>query len=359
MSDSLNLGTLYTSYELRLQKLDQGIREAEGKLRAFGKRTEEQAKSWGQNFERAGKALSIAVAAPLAALGVAALQTATKMDSLKRGLTAVAGSSAEAERQLKRLKEVAKLPGLGFQEAVQGAIRLQAAGLSAQQAERSLRGFGNAIATVGGGKAELDGVAIALGQMATKGKVFAEELNQLQERVPQIRQVMKEAFGTASTEEIAKMGITASQFIDRVNTELLKMPQVVGGAQNSFENLQDSVKRALTVIGEVFLPTIARAADAAASVLETLAEKFQALPQTAREALVGGAGLAGMLAVATLGVGKMIAEIEKLRGTLAGGFILNLGIVVSVTAAMVAASEGLADLMARILPMPKGVTEGM
>src|SRR5687767_1392645 len=79
------------------------------------------------SFRGLGSSLTIGLTAPLAALAVASVRAATDMDSLKRGLTAVAGSTGAAEQQLVRLKEVAKLPGLGFKEAIQGSINLQAA----------------------------------------------------------------------------------------------------------------------------------------------------------------------------------------------------------------------------------------
>ena len=118
------------------------------------------------------------------------VNAAADLEKLTQGLTAVAGSSREAAEQRDRLRQVAKLPGLGLEEAVEGSINLQAVGLSSQQAEAALMSFGNALATVGKGKAELDGVILALTQMAAKGKISAEEINQIGERVPQIRAVM-------------------------------------------------------------------------------------------------------------------------------------------------------------------------
>lgn len=181
-----------------------------------------------------------AVAAAAGGFGIMAVKAAADMESLRMGLDAVSGSSEESEKQLVRLKEVARLPGLGFQEAVQGSINLQAAGLSATTAERALQSFGNALATVGKGKAELSGVILALTQIASKGKVSAEEINQLNERIPQIRVAMKTAFGTADTEELAALGIDSQTFIDGIITEFEKLPPVMGGFNIAVENLQDT-----------------------------------------------------------------------------------------------------------------------
>lgn len=167
-------------------------------------------------------------------------QATLSIDSLKQGLIAVSGSEEEAEKQLRRLKELAKMPGLGFEQVIQGSVNLQAAGLSAQVAEDAMLGFGNALATVGRGKEDLDGVNRALGQIMSKGKVSAEEINQLAERVPQIRMIMKEAFGTANTEELQKMGIDSEEFITKVVAALKKLPPAASSLQAEVDNLSDS-----------------------------------------------------------------------------------------------------------------------
>lgn len=208
------------------------------------------AKLGGSALSAAGPITSLLSVAGLAGMTVMASKTAADMESLELGLTAVAGSAEEARRQMARLKEIARLPGLGFQEAIQGATAMQAAGMSAQMAERALMAFGNALATVGKGRAELDGVITALTQIMSKGVVSAEEILQIAERVPQIRRVMMEAFGTASTEAIQEMGITSAEFIERVTAALEKLPRASGGTKGLFENLGDTIMTAFAAAGE-------------------------------------------------------------------------------------------------------------
>lgn len=215
-----------------------------------------------------GSALGTYAGLAVVAIGGFAVKTATSFDSLKRGLTAVTGSAAVMEQQMVRLKEVARSPGLGFKEAIQGSINLQAAGLQAVTAERALMAFGNALATVGKGKAELDGVITALSQIQSKGKVSAEEINQLAERLPQIRVAMQNAFGTADTEKLEKLGITSQQFIERVIGEFEKLPKAVGGAQDSFDNFKDTVERAIVPLGDAILKQLMPAMSELSAELE-------------------------------------------------------------------------------------------
>lgn len=181
---------------------------------------------------------------------VAAFEVATKMDSLTRSLASTATGADDLRQQLARLKEVAKLPGLGFEEAIQGSVKLQAAGLSANLAERSLKSFGNALALSGGGKDQLDGVITALGQISSKGSISAEEINQIAERVPQIRQLLSQAFGTSDTQKIQAMGLASADAIERIVAAAETLPKATGGFQNALENFQDGLKTAIEPLGK-------------------------------------------------------------------------------------------------------------
>lgn len=315
--NAVNLGSLYASLELRTNRLERDMAKTRTDFDKLGndlsRRADRIKTDLGQKFGELGRSLTIGLTGPIVALGTAAIKAATDMDSLKRGLRSVAGSSEETERQLARLREVAKLPGLGFSEAIAGSTRLQAAGLSAQQAEAALTGFGNALASVGRGKAELDGVITALSQIQSKGVISAEEINQIAERVPQIRKIMVDAFGTANTEILQKAKITSEEFINAVSTSLNKLPKVVGGAQNSFENFSDSAKRALSAIGDVLLPAVTRALDKIAPILENIAKWFKDLSPAAQTAF-GGLALGGaIIGPAILGLTTLLTKLKEAK----------------------------------------------
>lgn len=267
-----------------------------------------------------GNKLTLGVTVPAIALGGAMVRAAVDMDSLKRGLEAVSKTSESAETQLARLKEVAKLPGLGLREAAEGSTRLQAAGFSAQLAERSLKAFGNALATVGKGKAELDGVTLALSQIASKGKISAEEINQLAERVPQIRIAIKEAFGTADTEVLQKAGIGAEEFVAKVVAQLEKLKQVTNGPKNALENLSDTVFQSASRIGEKLLPaieqTIPKLESMATGVADLVVGFTKLSPEIQNTVLTLG-GIALAIGPVTTLVGKVL----ELRTALSFGAI--------------------------------------
>jgi tape measure domain-containing protein len=235
-------------------------------------RVGQSAKSVGEAIRTAADATRLLELAQGSFAAVTGVQAAMAYDSQVRGLAAYAKNAQELQAQLGRLQEIAKLPGLGLPEVRAGVLQLEAAGLNAQTAERALMAFGNALALVGKGKSELDGVILALGQIASKGAISAEEINQIAERVPQIRQVLVSAFGTASTEAIQKMGITADEAIKRIISGLEQLPKATQSALTTFENLQDALTAAFLPIGRGILDIFSSAEGGSMRLIERVAE---------------------------------------------------------------------------------------
>ena len=323
-----------SSIQSAASRLDREVSQLRGKFDAFA-----------GGAARFGAALTASLTLPLAALAKQAIDSARSFDSLTRGMVAVTGSAEKAKREIAALREVAKLPGLGFKEAIQGSINLQAAGLSADLARRALSAFGNALATVGKGKAELDGVNLALSQIVSKGKISAEEINQIAERVPQIRKITEAAFGTSNTEVLQKRGISSTEFINKIVAELEKLPKVTGGVQNAFENLSDAIEQALVPVGNALLRFIIPAIEAITPAIERAAEAFASLSPTTQSLIVVGATIVAALGPALLLLGAFAASISSIIGVLSafgvtvagvGTALTGVGAVLAVAAAAAA-----------------------
>ncbi|MGV3619125.1 MAG: hypothetical protein ACO1SV_27680 [Fimbriimonas sp.] len=209
------------------------------------------------------------VAAGAIALGSAAFNAYGDLQELKSGLNATAGSAEAAERQLVRLKDVAKLPGLDLDGAIQMSISLQATEMHARLAERGIVAFGNALATVGRSN-ELGGVVYGIGQVYGASTILAEDLNIIKERVPQVGAALKRLYGTARSDELAKLGVAPRQLIEDLITELEKLPKVSGGAKNSVVNLGSAIKGAMATAGESIARFVVPVLDRAASLFEWL-----------------------------------------------------------------------------------------
>jgi tape measure domain-containing protein len=264
-----------------------------------------------------GQKLTMFVTLPLAGLGGLAIKAAADMESLTKALDAMTGNSAETARQMERLKVVAAAPGLGFKEAVQGSVNLQAVGFAAQDAERALMAFGNAIATTGGGKGELDRVMFQLTQMAATGKIVAQDLKPIIQTAPAVAKALQELFGTTSAEAISKQVGSFEEFFNLLIPKLEEMPSVAGGAKNALDNLSDSTFRAAAALGDQLLPAvvplIARLADAL--------ERTESLnPATFRSAIAFGA-VAAVLGPLTLGLASLTTAVSSLGVALGTGLL--------------------------------------
>ena len=338
--------------------LEEQTRAASERLVGFGN----SLRSIGQGLSTVGATLSVAVTAPLVALGAASVSAAVQMDSLRRGLTAIVGSSAEAGRQLTRLTEIAKLPGIGFQEAIQGSIRLQAVGFSAQEAERALRQFSNAVALTGGGRDELERVTVQLGQLAAKGKVLSQDLRPIIEAAPAVGRALLQAFGTVNASDIEALGLTTKEFFDALVGQLEQLPRAAAGAKNSFENFRDTLFRAGAAVGEALLPPLIRLVEVAGPIITRLADIFKSLPEPVQVIVVAVGGLVAALGPVlfivgqlTTGVGRLLVGLGQLNLLGLLPTIKNLKLLATGALAAAEAEEVLASATAATLAAIGGI----
>lgn len=176
----------------------------------------------------------------------------------------------------------------------------------------------------------------------------AAEINQLAERVPQIRKAIIAAFGTADTEIIQKAKITSKQFIDAVVKELEKLPAVTGGAQNTFENLKDSIEQSLLPLGNKLLETILPAIERLAPKVPGLLEGFQKLSKSTQDNVLIFGALAIALGPVLGAFGNLLTVLAQIRaiGGIAsifgaGGATGVLGAIASLNPAILLVSGAL------------------
>ena len=293
-------------------------------------------KKAGDQLKNVGQSMTMNLTAPIVALGAAALYSFGQIDSLKRGLISFSGSAQLAEEEFTKLREVAKLPGIGLEEAVRGSINLQAIGLSADDAREAMTAFGNAIATVGGGKENFDLAVRGFSQLTNASKPLQQDLYQIANQLPQVNKLMIEAFGTNRAEDLAKMGISGKQLADFLVTKLGELPKVSGGIKNSFENMSDSVKISLASFGESIEKNfnISGKINALSNALSGLINGFATLKPETQKFILSVVGMVAAIGPLLLGIGVLV----NLLPTLMAGFGVFRGAVVLATTALKALS---------------------
>lgn len=324
--------------------LKQGLQDAEAQISAFVSKVGNIA-AVGEKLQGIGTKLTAGLTLPLVGLGVAAIKSYGDIQALKKGLEAVSDSADAAQSEFNKLKEVAKLPGLGMQEAVKGSINLQAIEMSADASRRVLQQFGNAVATVGKGRAEFESAIYGVQQLANTDFPLGEDLNIIKDALPQVSNLLKEAFGTSRSDELAKMGISSKQVLETITQGLEKLPRVTGGINGAFENMSDSIKTSLGRIGEIIDKNldISGIVEKISNGLDSLVTWFEELNPTMQSTILTVAGIvavAGPLLVAVGGLLAMLPTLLSGLGAVSGAFTAltgPIGLVVVGIGAVIAA----------------------
>jgi tape measure domain-containing protein len=276
----------------------------------------------GAGLQSFGGALLAGVTLPLAGVATAAVKTFGDIDALKRALATIEPTAAAVEARFAKLAKAAELPGLGLEQAVRADVRLRAIGFSAADSERAILRISNALASAGGTTADLDETIRQFGQLASAASITAENIKPILERVPQAGKILREAFGTASAEELRKLGLTSQDVFETIIKGLEKLPPVSSGIRNELENLGQSSRLALAEIGKAIEPAAQSFVNFASEVVKKVPEivsAFKLLPEPAQNAALGvaGAAFAGPIAIVAIGtVLTNLSAIAQAYGTI-------------------------------------------
>ncbi|MGD9504567.1 MAG: tape measure protein [Syntrophobacteraceae bacterium] len=167
-------------------------------------------------FSGLGVAIGAAASA-LAAYGATSVardfvETAADFDRMKVALDTI--TKGHGEEWFDKLNKWAmSMPG-NTEAAIQGFISLNARGL--QPTIDQMTTIQDAASALGGSTETFNGIVKALGDIASRGKLSAEELNQLSEWGVPAKQILAEAFGktTAEMEKFIEKGIKADAAIE-------------------------------------------------------------------------------------------------------------------------------------------------
>ncbi|HEX9951248.1 MAG TPA: tape measure protein [Rubricoccaceae bacterium] len=274
--------------------------------------------SIGRTSQDVGRSLMSGVTAPLVGFATGSVLAAGRLDRLRSGLTAVTGSAAEAGRQMERLRVIARAPGLGYAEAVGASVSLQAVGMDAATAERSIRLVGNALATTGGTKDDFAEVVRQFTQIQSLGKVTAENLNVIRERAPAISGALQRAF---AGRELSTVPVR--EFTTTLLGELSRLPTAAPSLLEPFVNAVDDAQMALVPFGQAFARNVTPFLATATGALAHASTAFAGLSPPVQNVAVGIAAVAAAAGPALIGFGWLAEGMGKgieQAGKLAEGF---------------------------------------
>ncbi|MEN8374466.1 MAG: tape measure protein [Gemmatimonadota bacterium] len=273
---------------------------------------------------RTGRKLTLGVTAPITVAAAASVKAAVDMDTLRRSLDAVDTSAGGTARRLAELKDIAELPDLSFRDAIEGDIRLQAIGFSAAESARTLRAFGNAIATTGGDSGALDRVVAQIRDITIEGRVLGNDLGAIIDTAPIVGRALQAAFGTVSPQEIQALELSTDEFFDRLLTALEDLPQAVRRAETSFEDFTDALFRARVRVGDNLLPGVTAGLDRVTAALDSVDDASPAMVKLGIAGAGAAAGAGPLFTIAGkaletgvfLGLAKQLTSTSKAFGAL-------------------------------------------
>lgn len=217
-----------------------------------------------------------ATTAGFVALGMGAkkaFEEFAQFDSMVKALESVEGSAQKAKDAMHDLYELAKAPGIGFEQSVQAYVQLRNTGLGKNFSKDLIKEIANANARGGGTVETFSQAMLAASQVSMKPFLQGQELLQFMNAGIPVMPIMQRKFGTADTEELKKAGVTANQVLHGLVEELKKLPRVEGGAQNSIDNFMQSMQLMAVSIGG------ALDAAGASKTLEMLSNTIEKLTQ--------------------------------------------------------------------------------
>ena len=226
----------------RFKEFDRSMRQIENRMRRSA-----------ETISGIADGMMMSITAPILAIGAASIKAAGDMQALELALETTmknAGYSTEQARiELEKLRQVALAPGIDLEQAIQGSIRLQSVGFSAEQARKTVQELANAVASTGGTSANLESVTKQFAQMSAKGNILNEDLTIIKENMPGLNKVMMDTFGVVTAEGLRKAGVSADEFITKVTDGLTKTARVQGGIKNAVDNARVAIKEFLATIG--------------------------------------------------------------------------------------------------------------
>src|SRR4051812_4912801 len=152
---------------------------------------------------------STRLAMGVGAAGVAAVGMGVKfnagMEQSRVAFTNLLGSSSKANAMLNELYSIAAHTPFEFPQLTQATQRLIGFGMKASDVIPTMKAVGDAVAAAGGGADQIDRVSLALGQMQAKGRVSAEELNQMAESGVPALKILQEQLGLTGAQLAKKM----------------------------------------------------------------------------------------------------------------------------------------------------------
>lgn len=199
----------------------------------------------------------------------AATQRIDRFEQFERVMTAVTGSTEEANRAMKLTDDIVTGTGYSLDGAAQAVQNFVTRGATIDEATGYVEAWGDAVAFYGDGSEEqFMNVTDALATMRTKGKVDMQQLNRLFEAGIPAVDMYAQATGRSADEvqdALSNGEISAEDFIDTVTTAMME-------GTNGVTNINGAAKDMGSSWGSVFANMRTAVARGVANIITSIDE---------------------------------------------------------------------------------------
>ena len=223
-------------------------------------------------LEASGKAAGLlgVLTAAIGAAGVASISLSGKLRMTQKAFETLTGSAETAKNMIGELKSLDDKSSFSFDTYAKGAQKLLALGTAADQVIPTLTTIGDASAALGQGEEGIDRIVLALSQITAKGKVSAQEMNQLAENNVQGWRYLADEMGISIAEVMKLAEKGAINGTAAVKTILAGMDKDFKGSMNKVADETPIVWNTIVSSAQQILAGIGPVVDEAFGINKTL-----------------------------------------------------------------------------------------
>ncbi len=332
-TEQVKAGGAFVEVSLR-DRLKQGARSIQSHMSTISS----SISSFGSGLLAVGATATTAFGGIVAALAWPT-KAAADLEQLKVSFEVMTGSAATAQTMLAEIQKFAAETPFDFPGLSKAAQTLLAYGLANEKIMPALRTLGD---IAGGSQEKLERLAVAFGQTQTKGKLMAQEVNQMVENGFNPLQEISRTSGR-SMEELFKAMENGEISADMVSAAFVSATREGGNFFGMMEKqsktvlgrvgmLFDALKKAIRPVGEQLLKAVGTVTDSLLGIIGPVAnfiERNKELSTVIAAIAVGGTlfgVVASAIGAALIGVSAAIAAVGAAVPSLVaiGGFLAPL-----------------------------------
>lgn len=215
-----------------------------------------------------------------------------QMELMEMRWTNITGSATEGQAMVEMMRQIVKETSLTTEQISNFANRLLQAGIPIDQLESKLMGLANIQAKYGLSNEEAQRFVLGFTQALSKGKLQAEEMNQMLEAGVPIYQILQEEFGW-TREELQGLGRDSEktgQALEFLGGEFLEGRQYISDYAKTTEGVMNRLKDAWVAFSgalqEDVFQTIKQYMDSFSGYLERVTEDIRG-GSSAMDAILG------------------------------------------------------------------------